>query len=101
MEPKSNPLRRILLVDDDASVLAPDCALAAVVHIIERDVGLCAKVLQLVNSAFFGMSRRIASLSEAVTYLGTLTAKNLAMAHASTRAEGGGSTRGLERKIDS
>ena len=58
----------------------PNCAIADVVRIIERDVGLCAKLLQLVNSAFFGLSRKIASLLEAVTYLGTVTIKNLAMA---------------------
>ncbi|HEX7509339.1 MAG TPA: HDOD domain-containing protein, partial [Polyangia bacterium] len=59
---------------------APNCAITDVVRIIERDVGLCAKMLQLVNSAFFGLPRRIALLLEAVTYLGTLTIKNLAMA---------------------
>jgi HD-like signal output (HDOD) protein/ActR/RegA family two-component response regulator len=58
----------------------PNCAITDVVRIIERDVGLCAKLLQLVNSAFFGLPRTIASLLEAVTYLGTVTIKNLAMA---------------------
>ena len=48
--------------------------------IIERDVGLCAKILQVVNSAFFGLPRRISSLSEAINYLGTVTIKNLAIA---------------------
>ena len=58
----------------------PNCSIPEVTAIVERDVGLCAKILQLTNSAFFGLSRKIASLSEAVTYLGTLTIKNLAMA---------------------
>jgi len=62
------------------ALASPNCAVTDVVRIIERDVGLCAKLLQLVNSAFFGLSRKIASLLEAVTYLGTLTIKNLAMA---------------------
>jgi HD-like signal output (HDOD) protein len=62
------------------ALCVPNCAITDVVRIIERDVGLCAKLLQLVNSAFFGLPRKIASLTEAVTYLGTVTIKNLAMA---------------------
>jgi len=56
------------------------CAVADVVRIVERDVGLCAKLLQMVNSAFFGLPRRISSLTETVTYLGMSTIKNLALA---------------------
>jgi HD-like signal output (HDOD) protein len=50
------------------------------VQIIERDVGLSAKLLQLVNSAFFGLPKRISSLNDTVTYLGFSTIKNLALA---------------------
>jgi HD-like signal output (HDOD) protein len=62
------------------ALMAPACSVAAVTRIIERDVGLCAKLLQLVNSAFFGLQRKISSLAETVTYLGISTIKNLAMA---------------------
>jgi HD-like signal output (HDOD) protein len=62
------------------ALMAPNCSVVAVVRIIERDVGLCAKLLQLVNSAFFGLPRRISSLAETVTYLGVSTIKNLALA---------------------
>jgi HD-like signal output (HDOD) protein/CheY-like chemotaxis protein len=61
-------------------LMAPNCSVAAVARIIERDVGLCAKLLQLVNSAFFGLPRKISSLGETVTYLGIVTIKNLALA---------------------
>ena len=40
---------------------------------------MSAKVLQLVNSAFFGLPRRISSVVEAATYLGTLMIRNLAL----------------------
>jgi HD-like signal output (HDOD) protein/CheY-like chemotaxis protein len=53
---------------------------ADVARIIERDLALSAKVLQLSSSAFFGLPRKITSLTEAVAYLGTLTLKNLALA---------------------
>jgi HD-like signal output (HDOD) protein len=66
-----------------------DCSVRQVSQIIEHDVGLCAKILQLVNSAFFGLPRRVVSLDDAVTYLGTLTIKNLALAlEAFSSAEG-------------
>ena len=42
------------------ALASPTCAVTDVVRIIERDVGLCAKLLQLSNSAFFGLSRKIA-----------------------------------------
>ena len=38
--------------------------------IVESDVAVAAKVLQLVNSAFFGLSHEVASVSTAVGYLG-------------------------------
>jgi putative nucleotidyltransferase with HDIG domain len=38
--------------------------------IMARDMGMTAKVLQLVNSAFFGVSRHIVNPVEAVVYLG-------------------------------
>jgi HD-like signal output (HDOD) protein len=62
------------------ALMAPNCSVVTVTRIIERDIGLCAKLLQLVNSAFFGLPRRISSLAETVTYLGIVTIKNLALA---------------------
>lgn len=58
----------------------PNCSLGDLARVIERDVGLCAKILQLVNSAFFGLPKRISSVDEAVTYLGTQTIKHIALA---------------------
>ncbi len=58
----------------------PNYSVADVAQIIEQDVGLCAKILQMVNAAFFGLPRRITSVGETVAYLGTITIKNLAIA---------------------
>jgi len=41
-----------------------------VVQIVEQDVAVSAKILQLVNSAFFGLPREISSVQTAVTFLG-------------------------------
>lgn len=42
----------------------------SVALIIEQDMAMTARLLQLVNSAYFGLSRRIAEIREAVTLLG-------------------------------
>jgi len=39
-------------------------------EIISRDVGMSVKILQLVNSAFFGVPQRVSSIAQAVTLLG-------------------------------
>jgi HD-like signal output (HDOD) protein/CheY-like chemotaxis protein len=57
----------------------PDASLAKVAKIIEQDVGISAKVLQLVNSAFFGVTQSITNVQSAVTYLGITTLKNLVL----------------------
>ena len=49
------------------------------VKIIMLDPVLSAKVIKLVNSAFYGMATQIRSLSQAVLLLGVNTVKNLAM----------------------
>lgn len=49
-------------------------------RIVEREPALCAKVLQVANSAFFGLPRAVSSVSQAATYLGTLTLRDLALA---------------------
>jgi len=51
----------------------------ALALIIERDVAMCAKMLQLVNSAFFGLPRRVANIEEAIIYLGFDMVRNLVL----------------------
>ena len=61
------------------AVQSPDVAPKEIGLIIEKDLAMSAKVLQLVNSAFFGTQRRITNPSQAVIYLGTETVKALAL----------------------
>jgi HD-like signal output (HDOD) protein/CheY-like chemotaxis protein len=51
-------------------------------EIIEQDPGMTAKILKIVNSAFFGLRRSISTPLEAVTYLGTDTIKGLVLVNA-------------------
>jgi HD-like signal output (HDOD) protein len=47
--------------------------------VISKDVSITAKVLQLVNSAFFGLTRRVDSIPQAVGLLGAETISNIVM----------------------
>jgi HD-like signal output (HDOD) protein len=57
----------------------PDAAIRDVVTIVEQDVAISAKVLQLVNSAFFGLPREVSSVRTAVGFLGIDTLQNLVL----------------------
>lgn len=58
---------------------SPDASLKAVGRIIARDSGMTAKILQLVNSAYFGVQQRVSDPVQAVIYLGLETIKALAL----------------------
>jgi putative nucleotidyltransferase with HDIG domain len=57
----------------------PDTSIEQVVRIVEQDVAISAKVLQLVNSAFFGVTREISDIQTAVSYLGMTILQNLVL----------------------
>ncbi|MDX2477485.1 MAG: response regulator [Gammaproteobacteria bacterium] len=58
---------------------SPDYAVGDVAAIIEQDMAMSAKVLQLVNSAFFGLFNRVDSPAHAVKLLGMDTIKALVL----------------------
>jgi putative nucleotidyltransferase with HDIG domain len=58
---------------------SPDTSLKKVGDIISKDVSMSAKVLQLVNSAFFGLPQEITDPQQATIYLGVDTLKALVL----------------------
>ncbi len=62
------------------AVRNPDSSIAEIAGIVEQDIGMVAKVLQLVNSGFFGLAQTMTSVATAVGYLGMETIKNLVLA---------------------
>ena len=56
-----------------------DPSVKKVGEIISKDLSMTAKILQIVNSAFFGLFRKIASPQEAVMMLGLETVKALVL----------------------
>ena len=67
-------LARILQLADSEHTSGKD-----LIAVIEHDQALSGKMLRLANSAFFGQSRRVATIPRAVVLLGFSTVRNLAL----------------------
>lgn len=67
---KSLPSMPALYSQVTNELSGPDPSLARVGDVISQDAGMSAKILQLVNSSFFGMRRQITDVRQAVTMLG-------------------------------
>lgn len=66
---------RIVEVVDDPRATAHDMH-----EIVKNDPALAAKILKVVNSAFYGLPAQIASLDRAIVMLGLSAVKNIALA---------------------
>jgi len=58
---------------------SPDCSIGAVGRIIGSDVGMTAKILQWVNSAFFGVRQHVSNPTQAISFLGLDTIRALVL----------------------
>jgi len=58
----------------------------SVAAIIEQDMAMTARILQLVNSSFFGLGRRVNAVRDAVGYLGFETVRSLVLQMQAFRA---------------
>jgi len=57
----------------------PDASIMRVGEIVAEDPGMTTKILQLVNSAFFGLGRQISDPAQAASLLGTEVIKSLVL----------------------
>ncbi len=76
---KSLPSLPSLYVSLLNELRSPSPSIAKVGEVISSDVGMTAKILQLVNSAFFGISQHVSSPTQAVNLLGLETIKALVL----------------------
>ncbi len=53
-----------------AEINSPDASLGRVAKIIARDPGMTAKILQIINSAYFGLPKKVQNIQQAVNLLG-------------------------------
>lgn len=60
-------------------IQSPQASIKKIGQIIAQDIGMTAKMLQLVNSAFFGLRRHISDPTQAVMLLGLDTIKALTL----------------------
>lgn len=65
---------RIMAIVED-----PDSSAKDLERIISNDVSLASRILRLVNSAYFGVSRRVTDLRQAVAMAGFALVKSVAM----------------------
>lgn len=61
------------------AVRSEDVGMDEIAAIVEENPSVAARVLQLVNSAFFGLPRPTASIKEAVVFIGTKTLRTLVL----------------------
>jgi HD-like signal output (HDOD) protein len=69
------------VIVDLGQAIAAQRDLGSIAEIVERDPAMSAKILQLVNSAYFGLARPVSAVSQAVVFLGAELLR--ALAHAS------------------
>ena len=56
---------------------SPSVEVSEIAAIITKDLAMTTKLLQMVNSAFFGFQRKISTVSDAITILGMETVKSV------------------------
>lgn len=57
----------------------PDVSIDTIADIIGKDMSMAAKILQVVNSAFFGIPHHVTNLNEAITILGIDIVRSLVL----------------------
>src|SRR5207302_8716930 len=72
-----SPPSVVLRVLDKAS--GPDCTIADLCKIIQVDPGMASRILHIVNSATFGLSRPVASIQRALAVVGLNSARLLVL----------------------
>lgn len=76
---ESLPCLSNLYKDLTAELESPNASVKTIAQIIGQDPAMSAKILQLVNSAFFGIQRHVGSVEQAVTLLGLELVKALVL----------------------
>ncbi len=72
-----------------AALADPEVEVRRLARIVEEDVGMATRVLQFVNSAYFGLARRVTSIESAIVYAGVNTLRHLTLTFELARELGG------------
>jgi HD-like signal output (HDOD) protein/GGDEF domain-containing protein len=68
----------------------PDVSLREIAAVIENDPAIATKVLRTVNSSYYALTRRCASIQQALAFLGLQTVKALVLGFSLARCVNGG-----------
>ena len=75
------PVLSAVFAELTTELRSPTASVRTISGILSRDVGMTAGVLKLVNSSFFGMPRRVASVEQAITLLGLELVRGVVLSH--------------------
>jgi len=73
------PTPRQVYFDIQNAINDPNTTVEEIAQIVIRDTAITGKILQVVNSAFFGQSQRIESIEQAIKVLGLESIRSLIM----------------------
>jgi HD-like signal output (HDOD) protein len=76
---RSLPSLPALYVELTEALQSENTSLRQIEEIIERDIGMATKILQLANSAFIAAHGRVSSLHEALSLIGAETVRSLTL----------------------
>ena len=68
-----------IYIELEKELNSPDVSIQKISSIVSRDVAMTAKLLQFVNSSFFGLTSKITNIVEAVNYIGVEVLKVLVL----------------------
>lgn len=80
------PVMPLVVQEVMSSFRNPNVGSAVMAHKIAHDQGLSARVLRVANSSFYGLTREVGSIQDAVTVLGFDTIRSLVVSAGFTRA---------------
>ena len=92
---KELPTVPVIYEDLVEALKCPDTPISRLGEIIKRDPGLTAKLLKVVNSAFFGLKNTITDPVSAVNYLGIDVVKSLAVSVKAFEKFGNAAAKGI------
>lgn len=81
LQVESLPSLSTLYMEILEALQSPNVSMEKIGLVISRDLGMTAKILQIANSAFYGLRRRISNPTEAVVVLGMSTIRALVLSY--------------------
>lgn len=73
------PAQPVIYLQLTRSLGEDDCSPHSVAQLLKQDSSLCATVLRIVNSAYFGLTHPVVTVDDAVLYLGVNTIRQLVL----------------------